>query len=423
MIPDEKPFRLTAKQKTARELLNGHDNTLLYGGSRSGKTFLIIRNIFLRAVKARSRHLICRFRFNHAKTSLWYDTIPKVLASDPAFKKMTFQFNKSDWFITAPVRSSAGGGESTIWLGGLDEKERTEKILGNEYSTIYLNEASQIQYESVTMLRTRLAENSGLELKEYVDCNPSGKGHWTYQEYILKLVPGTKERSYIDTAHCVMNPFDNLENLPPKYLKILQSLPKRQRQRFLEGLYLTDVEGALWTDQMLSAALTKPTLDLKKVIIAVDPAVTFQENSDETGIVACGLDEANEAVVLADHSLKASTRKWAQVVVNAYHHHEANYVVVEANNGGDLVIDALKFIDRSIKVKTVHASKGKFARAEPVSELYELGLVSHADTFPELDAQLVEYVPLTAKKSPDRLDALVWGITELMLHKRVRVQV
>lgn len=413
-------FKLNSKQPEARKLLNTFDHSLVYGGSRSGKTFIIIRNIILRAMRAQSRHLIVRFRFNHAKTSLWYDTIPKVMRL--CFPGVRFGFNKSDWFITVPVDPRFGGGESQIWIGGLDDKERTEKVLGHEYSTIFINEASQVSYDSVIMLRSRLAENVGLVNKEYIDCNPSGKNHWTYQEFIEKLIPGTKEESVLHSGHLIMNPFDNIENLNPRYIKLLESFPKRQRQRFLEGLYLTDVEGALWTDAMISQATTNISLDLIQTVIGVDPAVTNQPNSDETGIVACGLDENRHGVVLGDYSLKASTRKWAQTVVNAYYKHEANYVVVEVNNGGDLVKDALKNIDESIKVVTVHASKGKFARAEPVSELYELGKVSHIERFPILEAQLTEYVPLNEKKSPDRLDALVWALTKLMLKKGTKIQ-
>ena len=414
-------FELTEKQVSAQKLINSVDHSLLYGGSRSGKTFAIMRNIFTRALKVPSRHLITRYRFNHAKTSLWHDTIPKLIKL--CYPGQPFRYNKSDWFITVPVGKRYGGGESQIWLGGLDDKERTEKILGNEYSTVFINEASQVSYDSVIMLRTRLAENSGLDLREYIDCNPSGKNHWTYQEFIEKLIPGTREPSLLDSGVMQLNPFDNIENLPLKYIKILQSLPRRQRQRFLEGLYLTDVEGALWTDAMISQALTNSPLDLIQTIIAVDPAVTNNAGSNETGIIACGLDENRHGVVLGDYSLKASTRKWAQTVVNAYHHHEADYVVAEVNNGGDLVKDALKYLDRSIKIKTVHAAKGKFARADPVSELYELGLVSHADRFPELEAQLTEYVPMNSDGSPDRLDALVWGLFHLMLRRPARINI
>ena len=121
-------FTKTTKQIEACNILNKYEHSMLFGGSRSGKTAIIIRNIFLRATKLPSRHLIVRFRFNHAKTSLWYDTIPKVLRL--AFPGMQHTMNKSDWFITVPT---ARGGESQIWLGGIDDKDRVEKILGNEY--------------------------------------------------------------------------------------------------------------------------------------------------------------------------------------------------------------------------------------------------------------------------------------------------
>ncbi len=411
-------FVKTEKQKEACRVLNNHDETLLVGGSRSAKTSIIVRNMAMRAIKIPSRHLIVRKSFNHVKTSIWYDTLPKVMKG--FFPGMPYKENRTDWFITLPTIC---GNESQIWFGGTDDKERVEKILGNEYSTIFANEVSQISYDAITTLRTRLAENTGLSLKFYHDCNPPSKAHWSYQEFIEKLVPGTREESKVDTGYLFMNPHDNIENLPEKYIKILESLPKRQRERFLDGLFLTDVEGALWSDQMISDAITKPFGELKQVIICVDPAVTYNKNSDEVGIVAAGLDHNNVGVILKDATTKATTRVWAQRVVNLYHQFEANRVVVETNQGGDLVIDVLKNIDKSIKVVKVHASKGKFARAEPVSELYEMGLVAHAEQMPELEAQLTEYVPMDSSYSPGRLDAVVWALTYLMIRKAKTVNV
>ena len=127
--------------------------------------------------------------------------------------------------------------------------------------------------------------------------------------------------------------------------------------------------------------------------------------------------------MLEDATIKASTKTWAQRVVNLYEKHNANSVVVETNQGGDLVIDVLKNLEKSIKVVKVHASKGKFARAEPVSELYELGEVAHATEMLDLEAQLTEYVPLNASYSPGRLDAVVWGLTYLMIRKPKSVNV
>ena len=410
-------FRKTDKQIEACNVLNKNTHALLYGGSRSGKTTIAVRNVLLRALKKKSRHLITRFRFNHAKTSIWHDTFPKVI--EMCFPGVDFHYNKSDFFLSVEPQNSFGG-ESQIWLGGVDDKERIEKILGNEYSTIYANETSQIKYEAITTLRTRLAENSGLPLRFYYDLNPCGKKHWTYQEFIQGLIPGTKEKHVLNCGHMVLNPFDNAANLPEEYLRILESLPKRQRQRFLDGIFLNDIEGALWTDQMLSAAKARAPGEIIKTVISVDPAVTNQENSDETGIVVASLDEFADGIVEEDLSGKYSTNTWAQRVVNAYWEYEANEVVAEVNQGGDLVEDAIKTIDPRVKVVKVRASKGKFARAEPVSALYEQGKVSHVKELPDLESQLTEWVPLNSKKSPDRLDAMVWALTHLMLRENER---
>lgn len=408
-------FVKTAKQKEACKLLHQHEDIYLVGGSRSAKTSILVRNVIIRAMKRPSRHLIVRKSFNHVKTSIWHDTFPKVMRG--FFPGVPYHENKSDWFITIPVPKKFGGGKSQIWFGGIDDKDRVEKILGNEYSTILANEVSQISYDAITMLRTRLAENSGLELRFYYDANPPSKSHWSYQEFVKKLVPGTKEASKLDSAYMFMNPKDNIENLPARYIKILEALPKRQRERFLDGLFQSDVEGALWTDQMIDDANAKQFGELVKIVVAVDPAVTNNPDSDEVGIVVCGLDEFGTGVVLEDATCKASTKTWARRVVNLHDKWEANEIVAEVNQGGDLVEDVLKNESESVKVVKVRANKGKFARAEPVSQLYELGKIAHAPGLNDLEDQLTTYIPLDAKYSPGRLDGVVWGLTRLMVNK------
>lgn len=416
-----KPFVKTEKQIQACDVLNSFEHAMLFGGSRSGKTFIAVRNIIVRAIKYPSTHLLTRFRFSHAKASLWYGTIPKV--KELCFPDVPFVFNKADWFIEIPTRIP--GKTSQIWLGGIDDKERVEKILGNEYSTILVNEASQVSYDAVTTLRTRLAELTPLVNRMYYDLNPPGKKHWSYVEFIEKLIPKTKEKSLVDSGFLLMNPRDNLINLPETYLKTLMALPKRQRQRFLDGLFLSDVEGALWTDEMVSNAFTKPYGEIIKTVIAVDPATTNNPGSDECGIVCCELDENREGVIEGDYSGKMSTSTWAQKVVNLYHDKNANAVIVEVNQGGDLVEDVIKNSEggRGIKIIKVHASKGKFARAEPVSALYEQKKISHKIVMQELESELTEWVPLESKSSPNRLDALVWGITHLMVRTSPMVHI
>ena len=411
-------FVKTEKQKEAQALANAHENFMAYGGSRSGKTVMLVRNVFLRAAKKSSNHLIVRFCYNHVRTSLGKQTIPFVL--EACFKGLGVRENKADGYYTVP---SADGGQSIVWLGGTDDKERMEKLLGFEYSTVYLNECSQIPWDAVPLLNTRLAENSGLSLRMYFDCNPPGKKHWTYRVFMDDVYPDEEPHGW-DQVHIRMNPRDNLANLPPDYLRRLEKLPKRQRDRFLDGLYLSDVEGACWTDQMVNLAKAREPAELRKTIIAVDPAVTNNTGSDECGIMICSLDTNREGVVHDDLSGKFSTRTWAQRVVNACHVWEANYVVAEVNQGGDLVEDAIKNIDPNIKVKKVRAAKGKLARAEPVAQLYEpdphtgATRVSHVKSMPKLETELTETVLDTVRASPNRLDALVWGLTDLMIKKR-----
>ena len=407
------PFIKSDKQTAALAVVNSAEHTLLFGGSRSGKTTILFRNVILRALKETSRHLIVRHRFNHLKTSIWYDTMPKVM--DMCFPGIVYKENKSDWFIKIKNRH---GEWSQVWFGGIDDKERVEKILGNEYSTIYANECSQIAYNAITTLRTRLAENTPLKNRFYYDCNPPGKRHWTYQEFHEGLIPGTREVSRLRKAYAVINPLDNVENLPDGYIRNLESLPLRERQRYLDGLFLSDIEGALWSEQMINDALAMFVGELEETIIAVDPAVTDEENSDEVGIVVCSKDVNGHGIIHEDLSGKMSTGQWAKRVANAWEKYNANYVVAETNQGGDLVVDAIKAVNPLIKVIKVHASKGKKARAEPVAALYELGRVAHIKPMPALEGELTEWIPHETRYSPGRLDALVWGLTHLLVKRK-----
>ena len=427
--PPTKPFKKTGDQRDACELLNTTMHPLLVGGSRSGKTTIAVRNIVLRAHKKSSRHLLCRSVFNHAKTSLWHDTIPKVMKLCFDGGKYTPKFNKADWYIENKVGYNQ---TSQIWLGGTDSKERVEKILGNEYSTIYANECSQIVYGAITTLRTRLAENSGLDLRFYYDANPPSKKHWTYQEFIEKKVPVTHELSQLETGVIFMNPEGNRKNLPTDYIdKILETLPKRERERFLLGKFQSEVEGALWTDEMVSWANSMPIGKAVRTIVAVDPSTTDNPGSDECGIVICSIDENGKGVIEADRTVKGRPSVWAKAVVKAYHDYNCNYVVAESNQGGELVTEVISKYqgDTHIKVKLVHAAKGKYARAEPVSVLYEQGEIGHRTPLLELEEEYTEWVPPSGDKdapktqsSPNRLDAAVWGMTDLFkLNKQVHI--
>jgi len=233
-------FRKTIAQIKAIKLLGSKArHIMLYGGSRSGKTFIIVFAIFVRACKCRSRHIMLRHTFNAIKTSIWMDTLPKVLRL--CFPLLTVQFNKSDYCITL-----INGSE--IWVGGLDDDKRVEKILGKEYSTIFFNECSQLSYSAIQIALTRLAEKSELNKKVYYDENPPSKRHWSYWLFIKLLDPVDSEPldNPEDYACMVMNPKDNMDNIDEDYLKMLSKMPEKERMRFLEGQFTDDSDGAAY---------------------------------------------------------------------------------------------------------------------------------------------------------------------------------
>ncbi len=397
-------FKRTAKQKEATKILAGSQEAALFGGSRSGKTFIILRSILIRAAKTKSRHLIARFRFNHVKISIWYDTLPKVLSA--CFPGLQISYNKTDWFIILQNGSE-------IWFGGVDDKERVEKIIGNEYSTIYLNESSQIGYDAVTMLQTRLAENSGLKLRMWYDFNPPTKKHWTYLYFVEGRNPGDLKPLANRIPYLIMNPTDNTDNLPSGYLEILDRLPKKQRDRFKSGKFTLDVDGALWDYEMIIAAQAKQFTDHpERTVVAVDPAVTNNPDSDETGIVVASRF-GNDYNVDADYTIKASTQTWAVRVMSAYDEHNADAIVVETNQGGDLVENVLRLNGFKGRLIKIHAKKGKALRAEPIVALYEQGLVSHSEDVEDMESEMMEWVPFNTRESPNRIDAAVYALTEL----------
>ena len=208
--------------------------------------------------------------------------------------------------------------------------------------------------------------------------------------------------------------FDNAVNLSSAALEEMKRGYEGTRvgRQELYGELLLDIEGALWTLQMIEEARVKVAPRLIRIVVAIDPAVTSNEDSDETGIVVAGLTGDGQYYVLADLSLRASPDAWAKKAVEAYHFWKADRIIGEANNGGDMIGLLLKQVDTNVSYKKVTASRGKQVRAEPISALYEQGRVHHVGMFEKLETQMCEWTPDMAK-SPDRMDALVWALTEL----------
>lgn len=212
----------------------------------------------------------------------------------------------------------------------------------------------------------------------------------------------------------------NAENLAPSFL---QAIAKRYHgtrlgRQELEGEILEEREDALWRRADLDQLRRSEPPELTRIVVAIDPPVTSTNTSDACGLVVAALGADGRGYILADRSLeRASPLSWAQAAVEAFHHFEADALVAEVNQGGDLVETVIRQIDPSLPLKKVHASRGKWLRAEPVAALYEQARISHVGSFDALEDEMVNFGTdgLTNGHSPDRLDALVYAVSELML--------
>ena len=238
----ESTVKLTDDQTRAMALIRqGKRHTLAFGGSRSGKTWLIVMCIVVRALKyPGSRHLIYRLRLKDSIQSIWLETLPKVIQG---FKGLSALVKMNE---TRHVMEFPNGSE--IWVAGVDDARSEDSVLGKEYVTIYANEASQIPYLTVWKVRTRLAQKvTGCTAREFVDLNPTTRAHWTYKEFVdhidpVHSKPGEKQPvsdpdSFISFQ---MNPAGNLQNIDADYLRTLATAPESMRKRFYEGEYASD---------------------------------------------------------------------------------------------------------------------------------------------------------------------------------------
>ena len=209
--------------------------------------------------------------------------------------------------------------------------------------------------------------------------------------------------------------YDNRANLAPAFFE--QIIKKYENTRLgrqeLNAELLEDVEGALWSLDVIENTRVIHTPDLIRIVVAIDPSATNTSDSDEAGIVAAGVDDAGHGYVLDDKSLRESPLGWTKEAITLYHKLKADRIVAESNNGGDMIEVIIRSVDSSVAYSKVYASRGKQTRAEPISAFYEQKRVHHVGVFGELESEMTSWVPGMA--SPNRMDALVWALTELML--------
>ncbi len=435
--PRSGKFTWSPRQTEAREFLLGPQRfSTLVGGTRSAKTTLIVRNIIIRALKApETNHAMFRYRTNAAKRSLWLDTVPKVFKNE--FPNIRWKPYAQAGFIELIDTGSR------LFIDGLDDKDRVDKVLGNEFLTVFLNEASQIAYRSALTAFGRIAQVSKTVVQRgFIDLNPTNKSHWTNRVCEgIDPISGKPLVGAHQWKRFFLNPKDNAANLTPEYLEYLRSLPPRERQRMYEGVYGDEGDNALWSIEILAATRVGPYDEddrrammifinelrpkLASIVVSVDPSGASgklkdkkkEEKNDEVGIVVVARGDNGHGYVLEDLSRRCGPREWAKLAVDAYYKWGADSIVAEVNFGGAMVTTTIENYDSSVSVHQITSKQGKHVRAEPVSVAYSRDLIHHVGYFPKLEQQLCGFTTAGYEgedNSPDRADAAIHGLRFLL---------
>jgi len=282
--------------------------------------------------------------------------------------------------------------------------DEPDQLRGPAHDTAWVDELAKFRYAQETWDNLELGLREGPHPQVFISTTPRP----------IKIIKEMVADSSI-VVTCGSS-YENSTNLAPKFFERIRSKYEGTRlgKQELYGEILDDFPGALWTQNMIDAYRVKQAPSLVRVVVGVDPAVTAKKDSDETGIVVAGKDAIGHCYVLADNSLRGSPLEWGTAAIAGYMNHSADRVIGEVNNGGDLIEMNLRNIDPSVSYTSVHASRGKYIRAEPIAALYEQGIVHHVGQFPEMEDQMCSFCPETAGDAhDDRMDALVYAITEL----------
>uniref|UniRef100_A0A6M3L7B9 Putative terminase n=1 Tax=viral metagenome TaxID=1070528 RepID=A0A6M3L7B9_9ZZZZ len=315
-------------------------------------------------------------------------------------------------------------GGSRILFRGIKTSQGTQtaKLKSLQGVNVWvLDEAEEMPSEAVFDVIDLSIRDSRRPCHVILSLNPALRTHWIYRRWFAgsSVQPGTcgvdldRGVTYIHTDYR-----DNIRNLPADFVKIASECKAGNSLRYQHvwlGQWVDQREGALWTWESVNDSRKglDEVPDMARVIVAVDPAVTNRATSDETGIIVAGKGIDGRFYILADESGRIPPLDWAQRAVDAYHKHRADGIVAEVNQGGDLVENTIRQVDRKVPYTAVRASRGKVTRAEPIAALYAQGRVSHVGTFRDLEAEMMTYCGYDSDASPNRIDACVYALSEL----------
>lgn len=281
--------------------------------------------------------------------------------------------------------------------------ENPELLRGPQHEKVWVDELAKFKYPQETWDNLMLGLRLGSQPQAVVTTTP--KPTRTLKDIV----------SDDNTVTTRGNTYENKANLADAFINTIIKRYEGTRlgRQELYAELLDDNPDALWRRKDIEDFRATKVPPLSRIVVAIDPQAKNGETSAETGIIVAGRCKDGEAYVLADASVKGTPETWAKAAITGYHKYQADRIIGEANNGGDMVEHTIRTVDKTVPFRQVHASRGKHLRAEPISALYEQGKVHHVGMFPELEDQMCDWVP--GDTSPDRLDALVWALTELML--------
>jgi phage terminase large subunit-like protein len=374
---------------------------LITGGRGSGKSWTLA--LFLLNLTYEKGHVILFTRYT--LVSAFISIIPEFL------DKIEIMGKVNDFEVTQSEIINKLTGSKILFRGiktssGVNTAN-LKSIAG--LSTWVIDEAEELTDPDVfdkVDLSIRAKDNFN---RVILVMNPAYKSHWIYNDFVKKKRSDT---TYIHTTY-----LDNKINLSDSFIQAAEKTkrenPARYEHLFL-GTWLDDADGLLWNRQIIAKTRISEAPNLTRIIVAIDPAVTANMQSDETGLIVVGKDSEGFGYVLEDLSGKYSPNHWAKIANDAAFRWNADCIVAEKNQGGDMVEAVLKSQGTNHRIKLVTATKGKYVRAEPIYSLYEQNQIYHVGSFPILESQMITFDP-DKGKSPDRVDALVWGLTELMI--------
>lgn len=388
---------------------------LITGGRGSGKSFTVNTILCLLMLEQNQRILFLR----QTLTSAYISIIPE-------FQEKIELLGISDLFHVTKTEILCPSTGSAILFRGIQtgSKNNTANLKSLQgINTLVIDEAEEVVDEEAFDRIDLSVRQKGTRNRVILIMNPSNTGHWVYKRFFEgEKIQGGYCGEKGDCTYIHTDYRDNISNLDESFIKQVESLKekniKKYRHVVLGEWSDGDSDQALWTTDIINGTRVTDRPTLKRVVVAIDPAVTSKDTSDETGLIVAGVGHNDHMYVLEDASGTYSPKDWCATAVHLYKKWQADRIIGEVNNGGDLIETVLRTVDKNVPYKGIHATRDKLTRAEPVAAMYEQGMVHHVGIFASLEFEQTTWEAKKGDKSPNRIDALVWAGFELGLTKQ-----